>query len=235
MFIVIIVRFKAVDDSLSMKWKPGWINRLLKLFVKDAKALIIYLSLLFFIAVVRMELQSYTYIKYMYILPLLEVVGKCLHRSEYILRYLVVLGSTVVQYTTFVLILYSRSVSGGFSLVDFNTCILMCRCPIIASLDLSRCFLISFYVRPGWVFRETCLIALKRLAVVGLKSAACKYLASSGFEVCARMLFTTFSDCCGPRVIFHITVLFFMVPLIIYYPLFWMEISCLYSMTVHPS
>ena len=41
----------------------------------------------------------------------------------------------------------------------------------------------SFSVRPGHIFRKPCLIALRRLAVVGLKSSACKYWASSGFEV----------------------------------------------------
>ena len=62
MFMVVIVRFKAVDDSLSMKWKPGWIPQIFKYSVKYVKALIVSLSLLFFIAVVRMVLQPYTYI-----------------------------------------------------------------------------------------------------------------------------------------------------------------------------
>ena len=61
-FLVVIFSFKAVDDSLSMKWNPGWIPRLFKSSVKDVKALIISLSLLFFIDVVSMKLQSYTYI-----------------------------------------------------------------------------------------------------------------------------------------------------------------------------
>ena len=43
MFMVVIVSFKAVDASLSMKWKPGWIPRSFKSSVKYVKALIIYL------------------------------------------------------------------------------------------------------------------------------------------------------------------------------------------------
>ena len=62
MSMVVIVRFKPVDASLSMKYKPGWILRIFKSSVKDVKDLIISLSLLFFIAVVRMALHSYTYI-----------------------------------------------------------------------------------------------------------------------------------------------------------------------------
>ena len=138
---------------------------------------------------------------------------------------LFVLFSTVVQYTTLVFILSSRSVSGGFYLVDCNPYLLMCRCPIVVFLYLSRCFLISFSVRPGQVFMNPCLIALRRLAVVGLRSFACKYLASSGFEFFAIMLFTTFSDCCGPRGTSQIPVFLFLVPLIIYYPFLCMDIA----------
>ena len=58
----VIVIFKVIDASLSMKWKPGLIPQLLKSSVNDVKALIISLSLLFLIAVVRMVLQSYKYI-----------------------------------------------------------------------------------------------------------------------------------------------------------------------------
>ena len=60
MFMVIIVIFKAVDASFSMRWKHGLIPRLFKSSVNDVKAFIVSLSLLFFIAVVRMALQSYT-------------------------------------------------------------------------------------------------------------------------------------------------------------------------------
>ena len=62
MFMEVIVIFKYVYASLSMKWKPGLIPRLLKSSVNSVKAFIIYLSLLFFIALVRMALQSQTYI-----------------------------------------------------------------------------------------------------------------------------------------------------------------------------
>ena len=120
-------------------------------------------------------------------------------------------------------------------MVDCNPCLLMCRCPIVVSLDFSKCFLMIVSVRPGHVFRKPYLISFRRLAVFGLKSAAYKYRANCGFEVCDRMLFTTFSGCCGPRGTSHITVLFFLVPLIISCPLSWMDIACLYSVIVHPS
>ena len=75
----------------------------------------------------------------------------------------------------------------------------------------------------------------KRLAIVGLKSAACKYWASSGFWVCVRMLLTEFSDCCIPMGTSHITVVLFLVTLIISSPWFWIYIACLSSVTVNPS
>ena len=62
MFMEVIVSFKAVYASLSMKWKPGLIPQIFKSSVNDVKALIIPLSPLLFIAVVSMALQSYTYI-----------------------------------------------------------------------------------------------------------------------------------------------------------------------------
>ena len=120
-------------------------------------------------------------------------------------------------------------------MVDFNPILLMLRCPIVLFLDLSRRFLMNFSVRLGQVFRKPCLIALMILAVVGINSAACKYWDSSGSEVCAIMLFTTFSDCCGPRGTSHIPVFLFLVSLIISSPYFWMEIYCLSSVMVHPS
>ena len=57
MFMVVIVSFNGVDASFSIKWKPGLIPWLFKSSVNDVKDLIIYLSLLFFIAAVRMVLQ----------------------------------------------------------------------------------------------------------------------------------------------------------------------------------
>ena len=96
-------------------------------------------------------------------------------------------------------------------------------------------FLGDFYVRPGQVFRKPCLVALRILAVVGLKSDACKYWDSSGFEVCARMLFTILSDCYVPRGTSHIPAFLFLVPFIISSPLFWMDIYFLSIVMVHPS
>ena len=79
MFMEVIVIFKFVDASLSMKWNPGSIPRLLKSSVNSVKAFIIYLSLLVFIDLVSMELKSYTYMTYMNLFTLLEVVGNRTH------------------------------------------------------------------------------------------------------------------------------------------------------------
>ena len=57
----VIVVFKAVDASLSMKCKPGLIRCIFKSSVKSVKACSISLSLIFLIAVVSMVLQSYTH------------------------------------------------------------------------------------------------------------------------------------------------------------------------------
>ena len=76
MFMEAIVIFKDVDASLFMKWKPRLILRLFNSYVKSLKACIIYLSLTLFIAVVRMELQSYTYMTQLYIcFPYLKLWG----------------------------------------------------------------------------------------------------------------------------------------------------------------
>ena len=106
--------------------------------------------------------------------------------------------------------------------------------PLLYSFFLG-CFWLSFYVRPGHVFRKPYLIYLRRLDVFGLNSAACKYWASSCFEFFSRMLFTTFSYCCVPRGISHIPVFLFLFPLNISFPFFWVSISCLSSLMVHPS
>ena len=52
--------FKAIDAPFSMEWKPGLIQRIFKSPVNSAKARIISLTILFFVAIGRMELQSYT-------------------------------------------------------------------------------------------------------------------------------------------------------------------------------
>ena len=144
------------------------------------------------------------------------------------------LGSTVVQNTTFVFPLPSRSVLGGFYLVYCIPCLLMCRCTIFVFLDFLRCLLISFLLRHSYTFRNPCLVELMRLVVVGLNSAACKYCDSSVFDVCARKLFVTDSDCLVSRDTSQIPVFLFLVPLIIYFPFFWTNISCFSSVMVHP-
>ena len=83
----------------------------------------------------------------------------------------VVLSTTVLQNYTFVLLLSSRYVYGGFYLVDYSPCLLMFRCTILVLIDFKRCFLIRFYVRPGKFFRRPCLIAFMSLSVFGMKSA----------------------------------------------------------------
>ena len=50
-----------------------------------------------------------------------------------------------MQYTTLVFILPYRYVLGGFSLVDCNPCLLMCRCTIFVFLDLSKVFIDQFF------------------------------------------------------------------------------------------
>ena len=82
MSMVIVAILKSVDASLSMKWIPGLILQLYKSVVNSMKSHIISLSLILFVAVFRMALQSYTYMKYMYLFPLLDVMGKRPHRSE---------------------------------------------------------------------------------------------------------------------------------------------------------
>ena len=61
MSMVVIVSFKAVDASLSMKCKDGLIPRLFHSSVNDVKSLIISMSFILFISVVRMVLQSHIY------------------------------------------------------------------------------------------------------------------------------------------------------------------------------
>ena len=62
--------------------------------------------------------------------------------------------------------------------------------PLSCSLIFSKCLLISFLVRP-----VPCLMTLVRIYVVGMNSAACKYFASYGFDVCTIMLFITAAGC----------------------------------------
>ena len=93
----------------------------------------------------------------------------------------------------------------------------------------------SFYVSPGQVFSKHCLVALRRLASAWLKRDACRYCASPGLFVWARMFFTTVSYCCVSRGTSHIPVCLFLGTFIISCTLFWNNISCLSSVMVHPS
>ena len=61
-FMFFIVVIKAADALLSIKWNPELIPRILKSLGNSVKARIISLSLLFFISVVSIVLQSYTYV-----------------------------------------------------------------------------------------------------------------------------------------------------------------------------
>ena len=60
--MVVVAIFTAFNTLLSMIWNPGLIPRIFNNVVNDLKACIIYLSLLFFVSVVIMVLQPYTYI-----------------------------------------------------------------------------------------------------------------------------------------------------------------------------
>ena len=80
--MVVIAIFNSVDASLSMKWNPWLIPRIFKSVVNYVKGLIISWLLLFFIAVVIMELQSYTHITYMYLFTLLDVIEERPHKLE---------------------------------------------------------------------------------------------------------------------------------------------------------
>ena len=59
--MVVIVILKAFDASLTMKLNPGLILRVSNSSVISMKSHIIYLSLLFFVGVVRVTLKSYTH------------------------------------------------------------------------------------------------------------------------------------------------------------------------------
>ena len=108
--------------------------------------------------------------------------------------------------TTPVLHLSSRSVYGGFFLVDCIPFLLICRCPIVVYIGFSVCLFINPSVGPVRVLSKPRLIVFVRLVVVGLKSAACKYCASSGLVVWDRILFTTVFGCCVSRGTSHIPV-----------------------------
>ena len=80
--MVIVAILKSVGDSFSMKYNHGLILWIFKSVVNYVKYHIIYLSLLLFVDFVRMPLQSYTYMTYMYLFPMLDVMRKSPHRYE---------------------------------------------------------------------------------------------------------------------------------------------------------
>ena len=82
MSMVVIVILKAIDYSLSMTWNYGLIPHLFQSSVNSVKDRIISMSLLFFVAVVRITLKSYSYIMCIYSFSLFDVVGTRQHRSE---------------------------------------------------------------------------------------------------------------------------------------------------------
>ena len=88
-------------------------------------------------------------------------------------------------------------------------------------------------VRPR--LQETLFDCLEQTYWNWSESAACKYCASSGLDVCDRILFATVSVCYVPRGTSHIPVYLFLVRLIISFPFFWIDISCLFSLMVNPS
>ena len=130
---------------------------------------------------------------------------------------------------------FSRSLSVGLSLVYCSPCFLMCSCAIVLFLGFLRCFLVRFSVRPGQFLSKPCLIALRRLDVVGFNSAAWRYCASSGLVVWDRMVFVAAYDCCVSMVNSTIPFFLSLVTFIISYPFLWTYVSCLSNVMVHPS
>ena len=82
MSMVVFAIFKYVGASLYMKWNRELIPRIFEYSVNSVKNCIISLSIILFVAVVRMALESYTYMMKIYLFTLLDVMGKRLHRSE---------------------------------------------------------------------------------------------------------------------------------------------------------
>ena len=137
--------------------------------------------------------------------------------------------------TTFVLLFSSSSVSGGFSMVDCRPFLLVYRRPIVVLIYFLICLLMGFSVRPGQVFRKTCLISLRRLSDVGAEKFRMEILLQFWFS------------CLGQNVICHNFWLLYihgnfphyslLVSGYFYYflSIFWTDISCFYSVMVHPS
>ena len=119
----------------------------------------------------------------------------CIYLSNFFPSFLVI-WYKVVQNSTFVFLLSSGSISGGFSLVYYSHFLLMVRCPIVVFFDFSRCFLMSFSVSPGQVFRKPCLVSLSRFAVVVLKIASFRFVFVTGHQSvqCVQIVRWCFSN-----------------------------------------
>ena len=90
-------------------------------------------------------------------------------------------------------------------------------------------------MRPSQVLNKPCLVALRRIIVVGIKSVTSRYCANYGVVVWARIVFSKISDFCVSRGTFHIPVCLLLVPFIIFCPVFWTDVYFLSSGMVHPS
>ena len=147
-----IFLFNSAGALLSMKWNPGLILRIFNSLIDAVKACIIYLSLLFLISVVRMELQYYlVYIQYvdLFISLFMWWGSFRIDKSKFYL----------VQKETFVLGFSYRSISGNFHLVGCSPHLLMCRFPIVVLIDFSVCLFINCSVRTDQVLSKYSLIA----------------------------------------------------------------------------
>ena len=120
-------------------------------------------------------------------------------------------------------------------MVDCSTCLLMCSCPIVVFLDFFKMLLDNLFCEACPSLQELCLIALSRLAVVELKSAAWRNCDSYGLVVWDRKSFVAASECCVSRGTSPISFCLFLVPFIIPYTFIWTDISCLSSVMVHQS
>ena len=143
MLVVVIFIFKALGSSLSMKCRPGLIPRLFKSSVNYVKYRIISLSLLFFVAVFRMVLQSYTYMTYNICFSwLVWWVNVRIGLSKFFFPSFARVHICAKHYIFF--LLSSRYASEGFSLVGCIPCPLVSRCPIVVLLGFSNFSLIIF-------------------------------------------------------------------------------------------
>ena len=180
MFIFFIVVSKAVDAALYMRWNPGFILQFLNLQFVLWRPVSFHSHLYYsFLSLGWNYNHVHTWSRCISPLCLMWWLSVSIHLSK-IFPSFVVLGSAVVQNTSFVYLLTPRSVSESSSLVDCIPCLLIFRCMIAVLPDFSKFFLIIFYVRLGQVFLKPCFIAFSRLAAVGMKSARWRYCDSFG-------------------------------------------------------